>query len=101
MKNFAMRCPIDGTSALQPQFDRAPAQAGTIIAFPRQHASDGVLRARARVSAASETRNCDMVWSLRNGTARGCAYDRVAPWQAVVAGTVLTALSIASLFIGL
>lgn len=33
MKNFEMRYPLDGTSALQPEFGHVPA-AGAIIEFP-------------------------------------------------------------------
>ena len=37
MKNFEMNCPVEGTSALQPKLDSAPARRARIIAFP-QHA---------------------------------------------------------------
>ena len=80
MKNFEMNCPVEGTSALQPKLDSAPARRARIIAFP-QHA---VLPDR----------------DVRAVSAQGVAFGRVQRWQAVVGGCVFAALALASLFAG-
>ena len=104
MKNFEVRCPVDGTSALQPEFERGVGRAATIIAFPGDPAStkpcmrDGNLsaaKARDRLMAT------DMAWSLKNGSVHGRSYDRVEPWQAIAAGIVFVSLSVCSLLVGL
>ena len=84
MKNFEMNCPVEGTSALQPKLDSAPARRARIIAFP-QHA---VLPDRDGASIVS---------AVRTGSAQGVAFGR---WQAVVGGCVFAALALASLFAG-
>ena len=81
MKNF------EGTSALQPKLDSAPARRARIIAFP-QHA---VLPDRDGASIVS---------AVRTGSAQGVAFGRVQRWQAVVGGCVFAALALASLFAG-
>ena len=93
MKNFEMNCPVEGTSALQPKLDSAPARRARIIAFP-QHAvlPDRDVRAvRDRDSIVS---------AVRTGSAQGVAFGRVQRWQAVVGGCVFAALALASLFAG-
>ena len=87
MKNFEMNCPVEGTSALQPKLDSAPARRARIIAFP-QHA---VLPDRDGASSVS---------AVRTGSAQGVAFGRVQRWQAVVGGCVFAALALASLFAG-
>lgn len=87
MKNFEMNCPVEGTSALQPKLDSAPARRARIIAFP-QHA---VLPDRDGTSIVS---------AVRTGSAQGVAFGRVQRWQAVVGGCVFAALALASLFAG-
>ena len=87
MKNFEMNCPVEGTSALQPKLDSAPARRARIIAFP-QHA---VLPDRDGASIVS---------AVRTGSAQGVAFGRVQRWQAVVGGCVFAALALASLFAG-
>ena len=84
MKNFEMNCPVEGTSALQPKLDSAPARRARIIAFP-QHA---VLPDRDGASIVS---------AVRTGSAQGVAFGRVPRWQAVVGGSVFAALALASL----
>ena len=87
MKNFEMNCPVEGTSALQPKLDSAPARRARIIAFP-PHA---VRPDRAGASIVS---------AVRTGSAQGVAFGRVQRWQAVVGGCVFAALALASLFAG-
>lgn len=87
MKNFEMNCPVEGTSALQPKLDSAPARRARIIAFPK-HA---VLPDRDGASIVS---------AVRTGSAQGVAFGRVQRWQAVVGGCVFAALALASLFAG-
>ena len=82
-----MNCPVEGTSALQPKLDSAPARRARIIAFP-QHA---VLPDRDGASIVS---------AVRTGSAQGVAFGRVQRWQAVVGGCVFAALALASLFAG-
>ena len=67
MKNFEMNCPVEGTSALQPKLDSAPARRARIIAFP-QHA---VLPDRDGASIVS---------AVRTGSAQGVAFGRVQRW---------------------
>ena len=78
MKNFEMNCPVEGTSALQPKLDSAPARRARIIAFP-QHA---VLPDRDGASIVS---------AVRTGSAQGVAFG---------GGCVFAALALASLFAG-
>ena len=88
MKNFEMNCPVEGTSALQPKLDSAPARRARIIAFP-QHAVLPDRDVRAVRDGAS------IVSAVRTGSAQG-----VQRWQAVVGGCVFAALALASLFAG-
>ena len=90
MKNFEMNCPVEGTSALQPKLDSAPARRARIIAFP-QHAVLPDRDVRAVRDGAS------IVSAVRTGSAQGVAFGRV---QAVVGGCVFAALALASLFAG-
>lgn len=109
MKNFEMQCPIDGTSALQPEFGQVPASAGTIIEFPGRVASCSAHAAPQHAARAIQpTRKVQArrfeataVRSLYNGTARGSAYGRVEPWQAVVVGCLFSALAFTCIFLGL
>ena len=91
MKNFEMNCPVEGTSALQPKLDSAPARRARIIAFP-QHAVLPDRDVRAVRDGAS------IVSAVRTGSAQGVAFGRVQRWQAVVGGCVFAALALASLF---
>ena len=93
MKNFEMNCPVEGTSALQPKLDSAPARRARIIAFP-QHAVLPDRDVRAVRDGAS------IVSAGRTGSAQGVAFGRVQRWQAVVGGCVFAALALASLFAG-
>ena len=78
MKNFEMRCPFDGTSALQPEFNRVSA-AGAIIEFPgsgSQGACAPLQHSHARQvpSAACRARRLgatEMARVLRHGSAAG------------------------------
>ena len=81
MKNFEMNCPVEGTSALQPKLDSAPARRARIIAFP-QHAVLPDRDVRAVRDGAS------IVSAVRTGSAQGVAFGRVQRWQAVVGGCV-------------
>lgn len=112
MKNFEMHCPVDGTSALQPKFEHTASSAGTIIAFPGQHdawtgqpVSDNHQIATPSHNATSRVRarinETEMVQSLRYGSAQGCAYNRIAPWQAVTAGLLFSVVAFASILMGL
>lgn len=106
MKNFEVRCPTDGTSALQPEFDRASASRGAIIEFPgRALARPGRVPTReafARETPVThDTGVSETARALRFGSMGGCAYGRVRPWQAAVAGCVFSALALASMFVGL
>ncbi|WP_080797363.1 hypothetical protein [Arabiibacter massiliensis] len=96
MKNFAMRYPVNGTSALQPKLSHPSSSRGTIIKFPAQAApcaAHGSLGAQ-RCGARDRILGSELVRSLRYGTAKGRSYDRIAPWQAVVAGIVFAAVAL-------
>ncbi|RDB62375.1 hypothetical protein C1878_08640 [Gordonibacter sp. 28C] len=104
MKNFEVQCPTDGTSALQPEFDRASASVGTIIEFPRRTLAipghiaplNTPVHGRCAPRQSAETAR-----GFRLGRIDGCAYGRVRPWQAAVVGCVFSALTLASMFVGL
>lgn len=106
MKNFEMRCPFDGTSALQPEFNRVSA-AGAIIEFPgsgSQGACAPLQHSHARQvpSAACCARRLgatEMARVLRHGSAAGRAYGRVRPWQGALAGCVFSVFAFLSIFI--
>lgn len=113
MKNFEMRCPVDGTSALQPRFEQPSSSAGTIIAFPGQHAVSAAQAMPNNRRSASESghrvathmrvrlNESDMVQCLRYGSAQGLGYNRIAPWQAVAAGLVFSLTAFGSILLGL
>lgn len=94
MKNFEMNYPVEGTSALQPKLDSAPARRARIIAFPERPSQDGGA-ARSKHGSAS------FASALRAGTAQGVSFGRMQRWQAVVAGCAFGALALASLLMGL
>lgn len=94
MKNFEMKYPVEGTSALQPKLDSAPARQARIIAFPERAAQTGS-------SAHAGCGDASFASAVRAGTAQGVSFGRVQPWQAVVGGCVFAALAFASLFMGL
>lgn len=103
MKNFEMYCPIEGTSALQPNF-----KTGKVITFPSRSAfscepdSSNLDASVASLSSFSSLAlNSEMAQSLRYGSARGCPFERVKPWQAVVTGILFSSLSLASVFLSL
>lgn len=107
MKNFEMRYPLDGTSALQPEFGHAPA-VGAIIEFPgsvSQGACASSARAQRPSSAAHRAHGhygaSETVRALHRGSAAGCAYGRVRPWQGALAGCVFSLFAFVSIFIGL
>lgn len=110
MKNFEVRCATDGTSALQPEFDYAPMSTGAIIEFPGRASRralayperDAIRDVSAR--AASTSRYAEAArtaHAFRFGSIGGCAYGRVRPWQAAIAGCVFSALALVSMFVGL
>lgn len=107
MKNFEMRYPLDGTSALQPEFGHAPA-VGAIIEFPGS-VSQGAYASSARVQRPSSAAHGahghhgvpETVRALHRGSAAGCAYGRVRPWQGALAGCVFSLFAFVSIFIGL
>lgn len=104
MKNFEARCSVNGTSALKPKFEHP--YSGAIIAFPvqrvqqsahtTQHSGVGTPASMRERFLASE-----MVHSLCFGSARGAAYDHVKPWQAVIAGGIFIASSLAAVLVSL
>lgn len=94
MKNFEMKYPVEGTSALQPKLDPAPARRARIIAFPERPISGARV---AQPRRASES----LVSAVRAGTAQGVSFDRVQRWQAVLGGCVFAALAFAGLIVGL
>ena len=79
MKNFEMNCPVEGTSALQPKLDSAPARRARIIAFP-QHAVLPDRDVRAVRDGAS------IVSAVRTGSAQGVAFGRVQRWSRPIKG---------------
>lgn len=104
MKNFEARYSVSGTSALKPKFEHP--YSGAIIAFPGQRVQHGAhttqhSHAAARVSMREHLLATEMVHSLCCGSARGTAYDHVKPWQAVVAGGVFIASSLAAVLVSL
>ncbi len=108
MKNFETQCSVDGTSALQPEFQHAPAHAGNIIDFSTraiccshpstQRVSFGIA---PRSGQQANLFKNEMTHSLRYGAIGGISYDRVKPWQAALAACTFSALAFASLFVGL
>ena len=107
MKNFEMRCPFDGTSALQPEFNRVSV-AGAIIEFPgsgSQGACAPLQHSHARQVPAHRAHAHygapETVRALHRGSVAGCAYGRVRPWQGALAGCVFSLFAFVSIFIGL
>lgn len=103
MRNFEMRYPTDGTSALQPELHDCSVKNARILSFPNRAASSGGFEVR------SVSRSCPgscgtfegLVRILRQGNCRGRAYDRFNTRQAVTGGIVLTACSFASVLLSL
>ena len=87
MKNFEMRYPIIGTSALQPKFDHPSSSTGFIIEFPARSAA-GAANEESCTRLRDRVLDSEMVRSLRFDSAKGRAYGRIAPWQAALAGIV-------------
>lgn len=98
MKNFEVRYPTDGTSALQPKLAHTPVGGGAIIEFPGNASQSA--RAGRSVAGHRSILCSDMARSLRSGSARGCAYDRIAPWQAALAGVVFATAALLVLLLG-
>lgn len=102
MKNFEVRYPTNGTAALQPKLEQRAMTRARIIEFPERHAQHGVQTARNLPNVPSHgILDSNMAQTIRFGTARGCAFDRIAPWQAVLIGGAFSLISLASLLIGL
>lgn len=116
MKNFERQYPINGTSALQPEFECLSARTENIIAFPKRSVRYTARTASAAISqqecssavhvmGSYQMRNrilkTEIAQSIRYGSTRGCAYNRVKPWQATIAACVFSILALASIFMGL
>ncbi|MEA5020237.1 MAG: hypothetical protein VB027_07700 [Gordonibacter sp.] len=115
MKNFEMQYPIDGSSALQPEFQHESAHTGHIIEFST-HTTCGSHSPTQRVTFGMHTDTLvdttsrsgrkinlvknEMVDSLRYGAIGGMPYDRIKPWQAVLATGTFSILAFASIFVG-
>lgn len=116
MKNFDRPCLISGTSALQSGFEHTLQGRGVIVEFPVDSLTSA--RTTSECFAPAEqgepvqggrltlrdwirARCSSLIQSLPRSGFSGCAFNRVKPWQAVIAGCTFTALSFASLFLGL
>ena len=107
MKNFKMRCTMEGTSALKPKFEHQIAEPTNIIAFPGGITHHEVsLGVSGTYSWSAATRNVyrrflntDMVQSLRYGTSRGHAFGRIDPRQAAAMGIVFSVFALGSILL--
>lgn len=90
MKNFDTKYPVEGTSALQPNYQTAPISRARIIAFPVVQDPHDARRSQAGIASI-----------LRDGTVQGLSFGRMQRWQAVLAGCVLAVLSFVSLLASL
>lgn len=105
MKKIEERCYVNGSSALKIEPFRSPSRSATIIAFPNRNARPVVCEAhRSPEASRSGVRErllaTDMGRALRNGNARGVAYECVKPWQAVAVGSVCFVSSLAAVLVG-
>lgn len=100
MRNFDLRCPVDGTSALDPGLAHGLAPKGIVIDFPVNACGRGKL-ANGASSAPGRRPSSEILRSLAHGTVRGKAFDRVSVGQAVVTGFAFVALAMASAVFGL
>lgn len=113
MKKIAAKYPVEGTSALKLEAMKPNSQMATIIAFPGcEHQDDfngapsfktGRQTSIYTTFQALENRalQSEMVSSLREGDSKGIAFGHMQRWQAILGGSILTALAFASLFFSL
>lgn len=103
MRNFEVRYPTDGTSALQPELHSCSVKNARILSFPNHAVSPDCFEVRS--ISASRPGSCGtlqgFVRTLRQGNCRGRAYDRFNTGQAVAGGIVLTACSFAGVLLSL
>ncbi|HIY83320.1 hypothetical protein [Rubneribacter sp.] len=100
MRNFDLRCPVDGTSALDPGLTHGLAPKGIVIDFPTNACGRKRLEGAATPTSGRRL-SSETLQSLAYGTARGKAFDRVPVSQAVVTGFAFVALAMASAVFGL
>ena len=105
MKKIEERCYVDGSSALKIELLRSPSHSAAIIAFPGRNARSAVCETHRspealRLGMRERLLATDTGRALRNGNARGVAYECVKPWQAVVAGGVCIVSSLAAVLVG-
>lgn len=116
MKNFDRQCLINGTSALQSECEHTLQDRGVIVEFP-VHALDNAQTTSAHLALDKQmaptqdrrfifqgrmyARCGNAIRDLRSDGFGGCAFNRVKPWQAAIAGCTFSALAFASLFLGL
>lgn len=94
MKNFEMKYPVEGASALQPRLDATPVRRARIIAFP-EHA------AQAKYENHAARNDMSILSAVRAGTVQGISYGRMQRWQAIVGGCVFATLAFVSLLAGM
>lgn len=112
MKNSEVRYPINGSSALRLDLRDTVSIREKIIVFPGVEpldheegyfASHSAIRDMPKdqnpsVFHVGRLRDTEMVRSLRYGSARGVSFNRMARWQAAMAGVVFCAIAFVSLF---
>lgn len=96
MINFEARYSVVGTSALKAHASVSQDHA-TIIEFPAPEITRG---AHAR-HAGCNVFDSALATEIRTGSARGKAFDRIAPWQSVSAGIALAVVAFATIFFGI
>lgn len=104
MKNFEMKYPVEGTSALKAKPDTVSAQHARIIAFPEARARHAIRVAPApiRMDQGSFAHRAESrVSSAMAGTVYGLPFGRMQRWQAVAGGFALTALAFGGLLLSL
>lgn len=99
MKKFETRYDVIGTAALKADITESRVQ-GAIIDFPLPREKSPRHAAPAHARHTSE-RSMGFVQDLRQGSALGKSFGRIAPWQAASAGIVLSAAAFATIFIGM
>ena len=99
MKEFNTQYPVVGTSAMKVRVSETKAQAA-IIAFPQAPTGDNRHTTAAHAAPMKHTVSlpAGLTHALRSGSARGKAFNRVAPWQAAAAGTVFSIAALMAIF---
>ena len=100
MNNFETRYTVVGTSALKDGVSESRAQA-SIIKFPSLREGRNPQHAARATRENGKTAALEFANELRTGSARGKAFNRIAPWQSVSAGLMLAAVAAATIFLGL